>query len=163
MRSGYITANYSLVSGGPIALLFQPVAHCGYKSRTVLYRLLQRGMLSAYETGQRGRSLLLETNPAGPCSLKEHVGSCLQLRHDSPLAQRPIRGAEAEICDEALELAMAPIHRLREARDHAARWEEVAERLNSYLDPSWPAPPWTADQVATLALCLDMAADTLSY
>ena len=68
-----------------------------------------------------------------------------------------MRGAEAEISDRALELAMAPIHRWSEARDQAAWWDEVAVRLNSYLDPSWPAPPWSGDQVATLALCLDMA------
>ena len=68
-----------------------------------------------------------------------------------------MRGAEAEITDEALEAAMAPIHRWSEARDQAARWDEVAERLNSYLDPSWPSPPWTGDQVATLSLCLEMA------
>jgi len=33
----------------------------------------------------------------------------------------------------------------------------IAERLNDFLDPSWPVPPWDGDQVATLAVCLEMA------
>jgi hypothetical protein len=33
----------------------------------------------------------------------------------------------------------------------------VAARLNSYLGDNWPAPPWSGDQVATLALLLSMA------
>jgi len=43
------------------------------------------------------------------------------------------------------------------------RWEGlsdedmVAQRLNSYLGPDWPAPPYSADQVATIALCKGMA------
>jgi hypothetical protein len=37
--------------------------------------------------------------------------------------------------------------------------EALAERLNSYLGDNWPAQPWSVDQVATLALCLEMAAD----
>jgi len=36
----------------------------------------------------------------------------------------------------------------------------VAERLNAYLGTSWPAPPYSADQVATLALCLEMARES---
>ena len=135
----------------------EAAAHCGYKSRTVLYRLQQSGLLRDYEAGRVGRSLLLESHPPGRCPLRDHIAASVQLRHDSPLGQRPMRGAEAEISDEALERAMAPIHRWSEARDRAARWNEVAERLNSYLDPSWPAPPWSGDQVATLSLCLDMA------
>ena len=42
-------------------------------------------------------------------------------------------------------------------------WEAIGEVLNAYLGDEWPAPPWDSDQVATLALCLDMAADTLSH
>jgi len=29
--------------------------------------------------------------------------------------------------------------------------------MNGYLGDGWPAPPYSADQVATLALCLEMA------
>jgi len=35
--------------------------------------------------------------------------------------------------------------------------EAVAQTLNGYLGPSWPAPPWDGDQVSTLAMCLEMA------
>jgi len=33
----------------------------------------------------------------------------------------------------------------------------VAQTLNGYLGDGWPAPPYSGDQVATLALCLEMA------
>jgi hypothetical protein len=36
-------------------------------------------------------------------------------------------------------------------------WQDIAARLNAYLGPKWPPPPWDADQVATVALCLSMA------
>jgi excisionase family DNA binding protein len=42
-------------------------------------------------------------------------------------------------------------------RKAATGWELVAERLNKFLGPSWPAPPYSADQTATLALCLGLA------
>jgi hypothetical protein len=38
-------------------------------------------------------------------------------------------------------------------------WDQIAPLLNGYLGDSWPAPPWDADQVATVALCLSMAVD----
>jgi len=33
----------------------------------------------------------------------------------------------------------------------------VAQWPIAYLDYRWPGPPWDGDQVATLALCLEMA------
>ena len=41
----------------------------------------------------------------------------------------------------------------------APDWQQIAALLNSYLGDNWPAPPWDADQVATVALCLSMATD----
>jgi len=38
-------------------------------------------------------------------------------------------------------------------------WDKIAALLNGYLGSGWPAPPWDADQVATVALCLSMATD----
>jgi hypothetical protein len=38
--------------------------------------------------------------------------------------------------------------------------EAMAARLNSYLGDNWPAPPWSGDQVATLALLLSMAEES---
>jgi hypothetical protein len=35
--------------------------------------------------------------------------------------------------------------------------EALAARLNSYLGETWPTPPWSCEQVATLALLLSMA------
>jgi hypothetical protein len=41
----------------------------------------------------------------------------------------------------------------------APAWDQIAPLLNGYLGSGWPAPPWDADQVATVALCLSMATD----
>ena len=39
-------------------------------------------------------------------------------------------------------------------------WEAIADRFNAFIDPAaWGPPPWSADQVATLALVLEMATD----
>ena len=38
---------------------------------------------------------------------------------------------------------------------HSLSWS--AALLNSYLGDNWPAPPWEADQVATVAVCLELA------
>ena len=47
----------------------------------------------------------------------------------------------------------------RQAISSAPDWEGIARKLNGYLGDAWPAPPWSADQVATLALVLEMASD----
>jgi hypothetical protein len=72
--------------------------------------------------------VLLETAPEGLPSLREQVQALTQIRHNSPLWRRG--GAE-------LDAALEPINRWIEARDQA--------------------PAWDGDQVATLALCLEMA------
>lgn len=66
---------------------------------------------------------------------------------------QPIESLDDDVLDGALE----PINRWIEARDQAPEWDAVAERLNDYLGEGWPAPPWDADQVATLALCIELA------
>lgn len=38
-------------------------------------------------------------------------------------------------------------------------WQQVAALLNAYLGDSWPAPPYTGEQAATLAMCLALATD----
>lgn len=55
-------------------------------------------------------------------------------------------------------LADMPDHG-RAAISTAPNWGAIAARLNDYLQPGWPAPPWDGDQVATLALLLEMACD----
>ena len=39
----------------------------------------------------------------------------------------------------------------------AISWAGVADRLNGYLAPGWPAPPWDGDQVNTLSVLLELA------
>jgi hypothetical protein len=144
----------------------EAAAHCGYKSATVLYCLQQSGLLRDCEAGRCGRSLLLESNPPGRCSLRGHIAACVQLRHDSPLAQRPHRAAaafpladlsDAELgahCDQLMAGLDAAVPELG---PDGPDWERVAERLNGFLGCTWPASPWDGDQVAAVALCLKMS------
>jgi len=126
----------------------------GYRTRTTLQRLLAAGLLDAYRVPGGGRQVLLETNPPELPTLRQRVQALTQVRFNSPLWRR---GGAEEITEQGLEQAMEPINRWIEARDQAPNWEAVAERLNAYLGDGWPAPPYSGDQVATLALCLEMA------
>jgi len=128
--------------------------HLGYRTRTTLQRLLGAGLLDAYRVPGGGRQVLLETNPPGLPTLRQRVRALVQVRYSSPLWRRD---GPAEITEQGLEAAMEPINRWIESRDEGPQWEVIAERLNDFLDPSWPGPPWSGDQVATLALCLEMA------
>ena len=147
----------------------EAAAACGYKSRSVIYRLQQSGMLRDYEAGRHGRSRLLESHPPGRCPLRDHIAACVQLRHDSPLGQRhgplasPIAAlSDAELAaamptDADLAAAMAPIDRWIESQREDPDWSRVAQLLTEYLGPTWPGPPWDGEQTATVALCLEMA------
>jgi hypothetical protein len=147
----------------------EAAAYCGYKSRSVIYRLQQSGMLRDYEAGRVGRNRLLESDPPGRCSLRDHIAACVQLRHDSPLGQRhgPLAGPLAELSDaelaaamptdDELAAAMAPIDRWIEGQQQEASWERVALLLTEYLGPTWPAPPWDGEQTATVAMALSLA------
>jgi hypothetical protein len=105
--------------------------HLGYRTRTTLQRLLRDGHLVDYRVPGGGRQVLLETDPPGMPSLRSAVQALTQIRYSSPLW----RSDEPEV----------------------SPWDGVAQRLNSYLGANWPAPPWSGDQVAPLALRLSMA------
>jgi hypothetical protein len=121
----------------------EAAAHLGYRSRTVLYRLLRDGLLKDYQAGRDGRTQLLESHPPGRCSLRDHVAACVQLRHDSPLGHRadPLPAISA--------LDAAP----------SVHWQRIAELVNGFLGPDWPAPPWSAEQVNTLCMAVSLAED----
>jgi len=131
--------------------------HLGYSTRTTLQRLLAAGLLDAYRVPGGGRQVLLETRPPGLPTLRQRVQALVQIRYSSPLWRRD---GPAEITEQGLEAAMEPINRWIESRDEGPQWEVIAGRLNDFLDPSWPAPPWDGDQVSTLALCLEMAGES---
>lgn len=87
-------------------------------------------------------------------------------------ADRPLHGLASPIaelsdadlgayCDEhlgeaALAAAIQPINEWIDAQRQEPEWELIAKRLNAFLG-AWSAPPWTAEEVNTLALCLEMA------
>ena len=79
------------------------------------------------------------------------------------LADRPLHGlaelAAAMPTDAQLEAAIAPINEWIDAQQQAPDWPRIAQLLNGFLGPDWPCPPWTAEQTATLAMCLAMATD----
>lgn len=146
----------------------EAAALCGYKSRTVIYRLHQSGLLRDYEAGKDGRSQLLESHPPGRCPLRDHIAASVQLRHDSPLGQ--CHGPLGELsdadlgayCDEhlsadALAAAMEPINRWADSQ-LAPDWERIAELANASLDcASWGPPPWAPEQWVTLSMVLSLA------
>jgi hypothetical protein len=41
-------------------------------------------------------------------------------------------------------------------------WVAVADQLNAYLGPSWPAPPWSGDQCNTVAMALSLAEEAVA-
>ena len=107
--------------------------HLGFKSRTPLQRLLGDGLLEDYRAGHRGRAVLLETAPDGRPTLRERVQALTQHRIGSPLWDAP------------------PV-------EAGPDWQRIATKLNRYLGGGrWPAPPWSADQAATVAMCLSLA------
>jgi hypothetical protein len=106
--------------------------------------------------------------------LRDHIAACVQLRHDSPLAQRhrpeadPLAEmtdaqlaayADAHLGDEVLAAAMEPINRWADTLQEPD-WERIAARLNGFLGRTWPAPPWDGGQVATVAMCISLAQET---
>jgi len=76
-------------------------------------------------------------------------------------ADRPLHGlaelAAAMPTDAELAAAMRPIDDWIQGQQQEANWERVAERLNAYLGPTWPGPPWDGDQSATVAMALSLA------
>jgi hypothetical protein len=137
----------------------EAAAHCGYASRTVIYRLHRDGRLRDYEAGRQGRSMLLETHPPGRCSLRAHIAACVQLRYDSPLAQRrPPAEPLVELGDAELGACCDEVMAGLDAVELGPDWEEISEAANSMVDcKAWGPPPWAADQWATLAVVLELA------
>jgi hypothetical protein len=143
--------------------------HLGFRSRSTLQRLVAKGHLEAYLRPSDGREVLLQTEPPGLPSLRETVQGLTQYRPGSPLwrqeRHRPLAQlsdealavvVDRDLSDEALAATMAPIDAWIESQQ-SPDWADVAEQLNAYLGDSWPAPPWSGDQAATVAMCLSLA------
>ena len=159
-----------------IVNISEACVHLGYRSRSTVQRLIQKGHLDGYLRPGGGRAVLLETDPPGLPSLRSAVQGLTQIRYDSPLWQQPRQRRAARVaemsdaelhayCDEhlsdaALEAAMVPITAWCDSQ-RAPDWESISERLNAYLGDNWPAPPYSAEQVNTLALCLEMAGESM--
>ena len=155
-----------------IVNISEACAHLGYRSRSTVQRLIQKGHLDGYLRPGGGRAVLLETDPPGLPSLRSAVQGLTQIRYDSPLWQQPRQRRPARVaemsdadlhayCDEhlsdaALEAAMAPITIWCDSQA-SPDWELIAEHLNAYLGENWPAPPYTGDQAATVAMALSLA------
>lgn len=66
------------------------------------------------------------------------------------------RNLKARFWGSSQRLADQPAH----AWDASPDWDAVAEQLNEHLGDEWPAPPWGAEQVNTLAMCLSLAMES---
>ena len=89
------------------------------------------------------------------------------------LADRPLHGLASPMaelsddqlgayCDEhlgeaALAAAVAPLDDWIASRQQAPDWPRIAARLNGFLGQDWPCPPWSGDQAATVAMCMELA------
>jgi hypothetical protein len=106
----------------------------GFKSRSSVYRLLQRGDLVDFErTGPNGERLL-ELD-----GLADRVRGLLRRQINS---------------------SAAPVASATPAQDW---WAKVAPIANSFLDlEQWTAPPWSSHQWATLAMVTDLAAEEVN-
>ena len=137
--------------------LSEAALHLGYRSRSTLQRLVRDGHLDAYRMPCNGREVLLETTPAGQPSLREKVRSMTQYRPGSPLWGQERHWPVVELSDEEPRAYTDTVMAGLDAVDLGPDWASVAEQLNAYLGDSWPAPPWSADQAVTLAMCLSLA------
>lgn len=148
-----------------ICNLSEAALHLGYRSRSTLQRLVRGGQLEAYRVPGGPREVLLETDPPGLPSLREVVQGLTQYRPGSPLwhqehRRRPTAAPLAELSDAELgarcDEVMAGLDAVELGPDWPD-WPAVAEHLNAYLGPQWPAPPWDGDQAATVAMCMALA------
>ena len=89
------------------------------------------------------------------------------------LADRPVHGLPSPMaelsddqlgayCDQhlndaALAAAVAPLDDWINSQRKEPDWPRIAARLNGFLGQDWPAPPWSGEQAATVALCLELA------
>ena len=97
----------------------------GYRSRSVVQRLVRDGMLDAYLRGTRGRAILLEWAPPDLPDLRTAVQGMVTVRVGSPLLKKAPRSDQ--------------------------RWALLAEIGNDMLRlRQWGAPPWSGPQWATL-------------
>lgn len=106
-------------------------AALGFRSRSTLYRLLDRGLLKDWEReGPKGqRWLELE-------GLQARVQKFVRLQSNSP------KGKTGD------------------ASDASRFWQQVAPVANGFLDVScWGPPPWSADRWVTLCNVLEMAVE----
>jgi hypothetical protein len=76
--------------------------------------------------------------------------------------QRILRrdGLERRWWGSSQRIADMPDHGRQAISSTQPDWQAIADRLNSFIDPhAWTAPPWSADQVATLQTLLELATD----
>ena len=116
-------------------------AFLGFRSRSTLYRLLDRGLLADWvrEGPQGQRWLELE-------GLQVRVQQLVRLQVTSPtFRNRRFPTPKRDLP-------------LRGKSDPSRLWEELSSVANGFLDVSlWGPPPWPADRGITLQHVLEMA------
>lgn len=129
-------------------------AALGFRSRSTLYRLLDRGLLKDWEReGPKGqRWLELE-------GLQARVQKFVRLQSNSPRGKTDL----GEVDLNALLEQEVDLRGLTGDPPDATRfWQQVAPVANGFLDVScWEPPPWSADRWVTLCHVLEMAVDAV--
>lgn len=127
-------------------------AALGFRSRSTLYRLLDRGLLKDWEReGPKGqRWLELE-------GLQAQVQKFVRLQSNSPRGKtEPLEVDLNDLPEQAGDL-----RDLTGDTSNATHfWQQVAPVANGFLDASrWGPPPWSADRWVTLCHVLEMAVE----
>lgn len=127
-------------------------AALGFRSRSTLYRLLDRGLLKDWEReGPKGqRWLELE-------GLQARVQKFVRLQSNSPRGKSDL----LEVDLNALLEQEGDLRDLTGDASGATRfWQQVAPVANGFLDGScWGPPPWSTDRWVTLCHVLEMAVE----
>lgn len=125
----------------PAVAFGDAAAYCGHKSRSTLYRLQKRGSLNEYlRPGGKGGAQLLELEPEGLPTLREHVAAVVRMQANSPSA----RAAEAQA-------------RQQQRDGSRKRWAVVAVTLCEALAASGSTATLTPQDAQTLAGALPEA------
>ena len=113
----------------------------GYASRSQLKRLRDEGRIDDFRH-KIGNRELIETD-----GLHEHIAGIIGQRGGGNICLSESRGSTAVTL-----------------RNETDDWQQIADVVNSWLDPKcWQGHPFTAQQLATLAVCIRDAAGAKTY
>ena len=113
----------------------------GYASRSQLKRLRDEGRINDFRH-KIGNRELIETD-----GLHDHIAGIITQRGSGNICLSPSPCSAAVIF-----------------RNRTDDWQQIADVVNGWLDPKcWQGHPFTAQQLATLSVCIRDAAGAKTY